>query len=114
MSRKLIRDERSSRQTTTGRRKVLLSGAVLLAIATAVPTTSLVQQQPQQQPAPATTTERRPNILVFFGDDIGLTNVSAFSTGVMGYHHGQKCRSLMRLARHQASCVPDPGLCRKD
>jgi arylsulfatase A-like enzyme len=85
MSRKSIRDERCSHETTTDRRKVLLSGAVLLAIAAALPTASLAQQQPQQQPAPAPTTERRPNILVIFGDDIGLTNVSAYSMGVMGY-----------------------------
>ena len=27
----------------------------------------------------------KPNILVIWGDDIGITNVSAFSHGVMGY-----------------------------
>src|SRR3546814_11678834 len=27
----------------------------------------------------------RPNILVIFGDDIGQTNISAYSFGVMGY-----------------------------
>ncbi len=34
------------------------------------------------QPAPAAL---KPNILVIFGDDIGVTNVSAYSLGVMGY-----------------------------
>jgi arylsulfatase len=29
--------------------------------------------------------EKKPNILVIFGDDIGQTNVSAYSLGVMGY-----------------------------
>jgi arylsulfatase len=29
---------------------------------------------------------KRPNILVIFGDDIGQTNVSAYSLGLMGYH----------------------------
>ncbi len=28
---------------------------------------------------------KKPNILVIFGDDIGITNVSAYSDGVMGY-----------------------------
>src|SRR5262245_52381681 len=28
---------------------------------------------------------RKPNILVIFGDDIGQTNVSAYSMGLMGY-----------------------------
>jgi arylsulfatase len=27
----------------------------------------------------------KPNILVIFGDDIGITNVSAYSDGLMGY-----------------------------
>ncbi len=30
--------------------------------------------------------EKKPNILVIFGDDIGLTNVSAYSLGLMGYN----------------------------
>jgi arylsulfatase A-like enzyme len=28
----------------------------------------------------------RPNILVIWGDDIGITNISAYSDGIMGYH----------------------------
>jgi arylsulfatase len=35
------------------------------------------------QPA---TTGKRPNILVIFGDDIGQSNVSAYTHGLMGYH----------------------------
>ncbi|WP_312362821.1 arylsulfatase [Ensifer sp.] len=35
-----------------------------------------------QQPAPATD---KPNVLVIFGDDIGQSNVSAYTMGVMGY-----------------------------
>ena len=37
------------------------------------------------QPGPARAAETKPNILVIFGDDIGLANVSAYSDGVMGY-----------------------------
>jgi arylsulfatase len=29
--------------------------------------------------------QRKPNIVVIFGDDIGQTNVSAYSMGLMGY-----------------------------
>ena len=35
--------------------------------------------------SPATAAVDKPNILVIWGDDIGQTNVSAFSLGVMGY-----------------------------
>ncbi|MCO6406409.1 sulfatase-like hydrolase/transferase [Aurantimonas endophytica] len=46
-------------------------------------------QQPatpgQQQRPAAEGEQQKPNILVIFGDDIGRTNVSAFSFGVMGY-----------------------------
>ena len=32
-----------------------------------------------------TTDGKRPNILVIWGDDIGTTNISAYSDGLMGY-----------------------------
>ena len=44
------------------------------------------------QPAPA---GRRPNILVIFGDDIGQTNISAYSFGLMGY----RTPNIDRIAR---------------
>ena len=34
---------------------------------------------------PALGQEKKPNILVIWGDDIGTTNVSAYSDGLMGY-----------------------------
>ncbi|GLK84044.1 hypothetical protein GCM10017653_21140 [Ancylobacter defluvii] len=37
-----------------------------------------------QQP-PAAAQAARPNILVIFGDDVGQTNISAYSFGLMGY-----------------------------
>ena len=36
-------------------------------------------------PMAAVAQEAKPNILVIFGDDIGIANVSAYSDGVMGY-----------------------------
>jgi arylsulfatase A-like enzyme len=36
-------------------------------------------------PAAAQGTAKKPNILVIWGDDIGITNVSAYSDGLMGY-----------------------------
>ncbi|SFT61810.1 arylsulfatase [Paraburkholderia aspalathi] len=44
----------------------------------AAPATSAPQQ-------PAAKTSAKPNILVIFGDDIGQTNISAYSRGVVGY-----------------------------
>src|SRR6266550_2568006 len=38
-----------------------------------------------KKPASAEATAGKPNILVIFGDDIGQTNVSAYSMGMMGY-----------------------------
>lgn len=43
-----------------------------------------------QQPAPA-----KPNILVIFGDDVGQTNISAYSFGVVGY----KTPNIDRIAK---------------
>jgi len=57
-------------------------------VARAEPQTSPQRQPPQpssrRQPqnAPA---GQKPNVLVIFGDDIGIANVSAYSDGVMGY-----------------------------
>jgi arylsulfatase A-like enzyme len=36
-----------------------------------------------QSPSPST--GKKPNILVIFGDDVGQTNLSAYSFGLMGY-----------------------------
>ena len=30
--------------------------------------------------------DKKPNILVIFGDDIGQSNISAYTMGLMGYH----------------------------
>lgn len=49
------------------------------------------------QDAPKTAPEQpaRPNILVIFGDDIGQTNISAYSFGLMGY----KTPNIDRIAK---------------
>src|SRR5215469_16242698 len=66
---------------TMNRRNMLLGGTTLAASAMA--TGSRVQVAQAQQTA--TPGAGKPNILVIFGDDIGLTNISAYSMGVMGY-----------------------------
>ncbi|WP_372570719.1 arylsulfatase [Ruegeria jejuensis] len=35
---------------------------------------------------PATAQEQKPNILVIWGDDVGQSNISAYTMGLMGYH----------------------------
>jgi hypothetical protein len=77
------------------RRDLLLSGSSLLA-ASALTQTGLTRSAQAQQPAPAQPSAgRRPNILVIFGDDIGQSNVSAYSMGLMGY----RTPNIDRIAR---------------
>lgn len=42
-------------------------------------------------PLPAAA-QQKPNILVIFGDDIGVTNVSAYGLGVVAYRGEVQCR----------------------
>src|SRR5262245_49151182 len=79
------------------RRNILLGGTTLAASAIAS-TGSLQTAQAQQRPAqgqPAAPAGQRPNILVIFGDDIGQTNISAYSFGLMGY----KTPNIDRIAK---------------
>jgi arylsulfatase len=52
-------------------------------------------QEPRRQGGGQPSGGRKPNILVIFGDDIGQTNVSAYSMGVMGY----RTPNIDRIAR---------------
>jgi hypothetical protein len=65
------------------RRLILLIAGLSLACACGV--------QAQQTPAGA----KKPNILVIFGDDIGVTNVSAYSLRLVGY----RTPNIDRIAR---------------
>ncbi len=65
--------------------------AATAAVAMTVSSVAIAPFAYAQQPAPTTTvppaaeTSTKPNILVIFGDDIGQTNISAYSFGVVGY-----------------------------
>ena len=79
---------------TPSRRNVLLGGTTLAAasaLAAGAPI-RIAQSPAQAQPAPS---GQRPNILVIWGDDVGLANVSAYSFGLMGY----KTPNIDRIAR---------------
>jgi arylsulfatase A-like enzyme len=74
------------------RRNLLLAGTTLAA-ASALPSASPMRVAEAQ--AQAAASGEKPNILVIFGDDVGLTNISAYSFGLMGY----KTPNIDRLAR---------------
>src|SRR3989440_1063281 len=60
--------------------------------ATLVPSSSLNLSKPKGvTPLPAD----KPNILVIWGDDIGITNLSCYSDGLMGY----RTPNIDRIAR---------------
>ena len=67
------------------RRSILLSGASLLALS-ALGASKAEAESPSTTPAAQSQISgSKPNILVIFGDDIGITNISAYSDGLMGY-----------------------------
>ena len=78
-------NSKSSDHGALSRRNILLAGTSIAAATAinAVDRTQVAQaQQPQQPSAPSGS---KPNILVIWGDDIGLANISAYSHGLMGY-----------------------------
>src|SRR5258708_2413311 len=89
------RNSTSSTDTALSRRKILLAGtptAAPPAHPTPEPTPGA---QTQPQPPTAAPSGGKPNILVIFGDDIGQTNISAYTFGLMGY----KTPNIDRIAR---------------
>src|SRR5690349_15351675 len=87
---------RNSNANGLNRRNVLLGGTTLAAASALVgPPARVAQAQQAQPPAQTAPSGQKPNILVIFGDDVGQTNVSAYSFGVMGY----KTPNIDRIAR---------------
>jgi arylsulfatase A-like enzyme len=74
-------------------RRNLLLGSTSLVTASAIAAAAIVTTARAQQ-APGAS-DRRPNILVIFGDDIGQSNVSAYTFGLMGY----RTPNIDRIAR---------------
>jgi arylsulfatase A-like enzyme len=71
------------KETTIDRRNMLLGGTTL--VAAAVTTNGPVQVAQAQQQAPSPPSGKKQNILVIFGDDIGQSDISAYTFGLMGY-----------------------------
>ena len=80
-----LKHEDSSQKSALNRRSMLLGGTVLAATAGSLASAPMQTAQ-AQQPAPAPAAGgRKPNILVIFGDDIGIPQISAYTMGLMGY-----------------------------
>jgi arylsulfatase len=78
------------------RRNILLGSSALVAAATL--TSAALAQAQKATPAQATPpapSGRKPNILIIWGDDIGIANISAYSNGLMGY----ETPNIDRIAR---------------
>jgi arylsulfatase A-like enzyme len=83
-------------QNILNRRNILLGSSALVAAATL--TSGALAQAQKATPAQATPTApsgRKPNILIIWGDDIGIANISAYSNGLMGY----ETPNIDRIAR---------------
>lgn len=89
--------DRKDTETALNRRSILLSGASLVTLAAAA-AGSAGAQDANPSNAPATTPasgDGKPNILVIMGDDIGQSNISAYTFGLMGH----RTPNIDRLAR---------------
>ncbi|NEU98105.1 arylsulfatase [Bradyrhizobium uaiense] len=87
MSNDADNNKQTVKNQAIDRRNLLLGTSTLVAAAT-LTSEALAQMQkaaPAASPAPAAPSGRKPNILVIWGDDIGIANISAYSNGLMGY-----------------------------
>ncbi len=95
MSWKNDHEKTEIEEGTINRRSILLGGTTLAATSALSAGASIRVTQAQQLPAQPAPSGRKPNILVIFGDDIGQTNISAYSLGIMGY----RTPNIDRIAR---------------
>ena len=86
--------EEKSKHADTGRRRMLMAGTALSVMATAGLARTVQQAQAQTPPAGG----KKPNILVIFGDDIGVPQISAYTMGMMGY----RTPNIDRIAKEGA------------
>ncbi|MBR0907205.1 arylsulfatase [Bradyrhizobium liaoningense] len=89
-------DSTRKKNSAIDRRAVLLGSSSLVAAATL--TSQALAQAQKAAPAAAPAAGRKPNILVIFGDDIGIPQISAYTMGMMGY----RTPNIDRIAREGA------------
>jgi arylsulfatase len=89
-------DDRHTSKTKhpLNRRSILLGGTTLAAASALGAGTPMQTAQAQPRPAAPSATGK-PNILVIWGDDVGIANISAYSNGLMGY----ETPNIDRIAR---------------
>src|SRR4051812_43291427 len=94
-------DNAKAKTNQTIDRRNLLLGTTTLAATVTLASQAMAQAQKatpaQVQPA-VPSSGRKPNILVIFGDDIGIPQISAYTMGMMGY----RTPNIDRIAREGA------------
>src|ERR1044072_6261472 len=94
-------DNAKAKTNQTIDRRNLLLGTTTLAATVTLASQAMAQAQkaPPAQLQPAVPSSgRKPNILVIFGDDIGIPQISAYTMGMMGY----RTPNIDRIAREGA------------
>src|SRR5687767_8877799 len=91
-------DENKERSGGAFSRRRMLMASTALAASGLAGGAAVAQAQPAPAPRPAGSPGRKPNILVIFGDDVGLWNVSAYNRGMMGY----RTPNIDRIAKEGA------------
>ncbi len=76
-------DSGTEKPMSINRRDLLLGGTMLAAAAAASGTVATTAQA--QTATTAAGSSKPPNVLVIFGDDIGIPQISAYTMGLMGY-----------------------------
>ena len=93
------RDVEASAMLAMRRCSVVLFSLIPMACAAGAPADPASAAAPAREGSPPA----KPNILVIFGDDIGIANVSAYSDGVMGYDDAE--HRPHRRGGRSASCT---------
>jgi len=69
--------------TSTNRAPTIMKTKLIVSTLSLALMCTVIASASAQSPTPSS--GKKPNILVIFGDDIGQTNISAYSFGLMGY-----------------------------
>ena len=85
----------TNRPSNLNRRSMLLGTTVAAAAAATAMTTRVQDAAAQAAARVEASTGKKPNIVIIWGDDVGLANISAYSFGLMGF----RTPNIDRVAR---------------